>query len=142
MTTHTKAIFEIKSWDEKPWLELAGGAKLTHAITTKTYKGDFTGEATAHALMYYRPDGTATFTGFERIDGTIAGRRGSFVVQSSGSYENGTATSVGSVVAGSGSGALSGLRGELRYAATHADYPNVPCTMDYRFDGPYTAAPL
>jgi hypothetical protein len=135
MSTHAQAIFEVKSWDEKPWLELDGGAKLTRASVIKAYHGDIVGEASSETLMYYRADGSAAFTGLERVDATIAGRRGSFVLQANGTYRNGTATCECSVVPGSGSGELGGLLGEARYVASHADYPNVPLTMDYRFEG-------
>lgn len=135
MSTHAKAIFEVKSWDEKPWLEPGDGSKLTRASVTKAYRGDIVGEATSETLMYYHADGSAVFAGFERVAATIGGRRGSFVLQASGTYRNGTATCECSIVPGSGSGELTGLLGEARYVATHADYPNVPLTMDYRFDG-------
>lgn len=134
MTEHARAVFTIKSWDEKPWLQLDGGVKFTRASVVKSYQGDVTGDASWESLMYYRADGTAVFTGLERVDGTLAGRRGSFVLQASGEYRDGTARCEASVVPGSGSGELRGLRGVLRYAATHADYPNVSATMDYQFD--------
>lgn len=133
MTTHAHAVFTIKSWDEKPWVERDGG-KLTCASVAKTYQGDITGEATSETLMYYRPDGSATFTGLERIDGAIGARRGSFVLQAAGTYRDGAATCECSVVPGSGSGQLLGLHGTGRYVATHADYPNVAFEMDYGFD--------
>jgi hypothetical protein len=135
MSTHATAIFEIRSWDEKPWLEPGDGTKLTRASVTKTYRGDIVGEASSETLMCYHADGSAAFTGFERVTATIGGRRGSFVLQAGGTYRNGTATCECSVVPGSGSGELAGLLGEAHYVATHADYPNVPLTMDYRFDG-------
>ena len=134
--THAKAVFEIKSWDEKPWLELDGKSKLTRAAVTKVYRGDITGEAVSETLMCYLPDGSAVFNGFERIAGTIGGREGSFVLQASGVYKDGTATSDCTVVPGSGTGQLAGLRGEARYAATHSDFPNISIGMDYRFEGP------
>ncbi len=134
MNTQAKAVFEITSWDEKAWLEMQDGTKLTRASVTKVYRGDVAGEARSETLMHYRADGSATFTGFERIEGTLAGRRGSFVLQASGVYRDGTATCVCTVVPGSASEDLGGLAGEARYVATHADYPNVPLTMDYRLD--------
>jgi hypothetical protein len=131
---HAGATFTIKSWDEKPWLQLDGGAKLTRASVTKAYHGDISGDATLEMLMYYRADGSAGFTGLERIDGTIGARRGSFVLHAVGTYRDGVATCECSVMAGSGSGELKGLHGSGRYAATHADYPNVSFSMDYGLD--------
>lgn len=134
MSAHASAVFEIKSWDEKPWLQLEGVSKLTRAAVTKVYRGDIVGEASSETLMYYLPDGTAVFNGFERIAGTIGGREGSFVLQATGTFKDSTATCELTVVPGSGTGQLTGLRGEARFAATHTDYPNVPLTMDYRFE--------
>jgi hypothetical protein len=134
MSTHATAVFEIKAWDEKPYQEIEGGSKLTRASVTKAYRGDITGDATSESLMFYRADGTAVFAGLERIVGSIAGRAGSFVLQGSGIYRDGTATCDCKVVPDSGSGELRGLRGEGRYVAGHGDYPNVPFTLDYSFE--------
>ena len=134
MTMHARATFVVKSWDEKPWLVLEGGVKLTRASVPKTFHGDITGEAISETLMYYRADGSADFTGLERVDGSIGGRRGSFVLRAVGTYRDGTATCDCAVVPGSGSGELIGLHGTGRYIAAHADYPNVPFSLDYGFD--------
>jgi hypothetical protein len=134
MSTHATAVFQVKSWDEKPYQVIDGGAKLTRASVTKTYSGDITGEATSESLMFYRADGSAAFTGLERVVATIGGRAGSFVLQASGTYRDGAATCDCAVIPGSGAGDLVGLRGEGRYVARHADYPNVPFTLDYRFE--------
>jgi hypothetical protein len=134
MSTHATAVFEIKTWDEKPYQEIEGGSKLTRASVTKAYRGDITGDATAESFMFYRADGSAVFTGFERVVGTIGGRAGSFVLQVNGTYRDQKATCDCTVVPHSGSGELNGLRGGGRYIATHADYPNVPFTLDYSID--------
>ena len=132
MTTHAKAIFEIRSWDEKPYFE-EGGMKLTRASVSKIFRGDITGEAVSESLMSYHADGSAAFTGLERVVGAIGGKKGSFVLEARGTYQNGTATCELRVIPGSGAGELRDLRGEGRYVATHADYPNVPVELDCRF---------
>jgi hypothetical protein len=134
MSAHATAVFEVKTWDEKPYQEIEGGSKLTRASVTKAYRGDITGDATSESLMFYHPDGSAVFTGLERIVGAIGGRAGSFVLQGSGIYRDGTATCDCTVVPDSGSGELRGLRGEGRYVAGHSDYPNVAFTLDYTFE--------
>jgi hypothetical protein len=133
MTSHARATFAVKTWDEKAYEE-HDGAKLTRASVTKAYRGDISGEATAESLMFYQPDGSATFTGLERVVATIGGRQGSFVLEAHGTYRDGTATCECSVVPGSGAGDLIGLRGAGRYVATHADYPNVSFALDYAFE--------
>lgn len=134
MSTHATAIFEVKTWDEKPYQEIEGGSKLTRASVTKTYRGDIIGDARSESLMFYRADGSAVFSGFEHVVGTIGGRSGSFVLQVSGTYRDQTATCDCTIIPTSGTGQLSGLRGEGRYIATHADYPNVPFALDYYID--------
>jgi uncharacterized protein DUF3224 len=85
----------------------------------KTFTGDLTGEGHVEYLMMYAADGTATFVGLERIVGELAGRAGSFVLQRTGVFEGGIAKESYSVVAGSGTGALQGLRGHGTSAVGH-----------------------
>jgi hypothetical protein len=134
VTTHATAVFEIKTWDEKPYQEIEGGSKLTRASVTKTYRGDITGDATAESLMFYRADGSAVFAGFERVVATVGGRAGTFILQVNGTYRDQKAACDCTVVPDSGTGDLRRLSGEGTYVATHADYPNVPFTLDYSID--------
>jgi hypothetical protein len=134
MSTHATAVIEMKTWDEKPYQEIEGRSKFTRASVTKAYRGDITGDATSESLMFYNADGSAVFAGLERLVAEIGGRAGSFVLQVSGTYRDGTATGDCTVVPDSGSGELRGLRGEGRFVATHVDYPNVPFTLDYSFE--------
>jgi len=110
--TRANARFAIKSWDEKPYSEGPDLPKLTRASVVKTLTGDIEGEGRVEYLMTYRSDGSATFVGLERIVGRIGGKAGSFVLQRTGVFENGRAKESYSVVPGSATGALKGLRGE------------------------------
>ncbi len=110
--TRANARFAIKSWDEKPYSEGPDLPKLTRASVVKTFTGDIEGEGRVEYLMMYRSDGSATFVGLERIVGRIGGKAGSFVLQRTGVFENGRAKESYSVVPGSATGALKGLRGE------------------------------
>jgi hypothetical protein len=136
MNKHAKSTFEIKSWDEKtwdgkPWNEVPG-AKRTHAITTKTYKGDIEGEGTSQSLTVYRDDGSASYVGLEHVVGKLNGRSGSFVLQTVGAYENGVAKSTSVVVPGSATGELQGLCGEASFAAGHQEQYSF--SLDYDFE--------
>ena len=106
------ARFIIKTWDEKPYGERPDLPKLTRASVAKTFAGDLEGEGQVEYLMVYRSDGSATFVGLERVVGRLAGRTGSFVLQRTGVFEGGQARETYSVVPGSGTGELHGLRGE------------------------------
>src|SRR5919201_891261 len=119
MKKSANARFAIKSWDEKPYSEGADLPKLTRATVTKTLTGDIEGEGQVEYLMMYRSDGSATFVGIERIVGRIGGKAGSFVLQRTGTFEGGQATESYSVIPGSATGELRGLRGEGTSAVGH-----------------------
>jgi Protein of unknown function (DUF3224) len=112
--------FTIKAWDEQPWAEVDDTPKLTHARSTIAYGGDLEGEGTSGLLMVY--DGAdATYAGYERFVGSLGGRSGSFVLRLGGGYEGGTARTTWTVVEGSGTGDLAGLRGEGGYQARQGE---------------------
>src|SRR6188768_1895727 len=120
------ATFSITSWDEKPYSEGDGLPKLTRASVMRSFTGDVIGDGHVEYLMMYRSDGTATFLGFERIVGQIAGKTGSFVLQRTGVFEGGLAKESYVVVAGSGTGDLQGLHGEGMSTVGHgSEHPFV-----------------
>jgi hypothetical protein len=132
MKSTTNARFAIKSWDEKPYSEGADLPKLTRASVAKTFTGDIEGEGHVEYLMMYRSDGSATFVGLERVTGRMGGKAGSFVLQRTGAFEGGQARESYSVVAGSGTGELRGLRGEGTSAVGHGS--EHPFALNYELD--------
>src|SRR5262245_61145272 len=112
------ALFTIKTWDEKPIGE-GHLPKVTRASVVKSYSGDIEGDGHVEYVMTYRSDGSATFVGLERIVGRLCGKSGSFVLQRTGVFESGQAKESYSVVAGSGTDELKGLRGEGMSALGH-----------------------
>lgn len=136
MTTKTTATadFQITNWDEQPYAEFDGPEKLTRAIVTQTYTGDLTGESRADSLMYYGPtDAPVSYVGLERFTCTVGGRTGTFVAQSHGTYADGVASTTWFVVPGSGTGELTGLRGDGGYDAKGGE-PAVRVRFDYYFE--------
>jgi hypothetical protein len=129
MKRTANARFAIKSWDEKPYGEGQELPKLTRATVTKAFTGDIEGEGQVQYLMMYRGDGSATFVGLERIVGRVAGKAGSFVLQRIGTFEGGLAKESYSVIPGSGTGELRGLRGEGTSAVGHGN--EHPMTLNY-----------
>jgi Protein of unknown function (DUF3224) len=129
MKNVARSRFAIKSWDEKPYSEGQDLPKLTRAAVTKTFTGELEGEGHVEYLMMYRPDGSATFVGLERIVGRLAGKAGSFVLQRTGTFENGMAKESYVVISGSGTGELEGLRGEGESALGHGT--EHPLTLTY-----------
>lgn len=127
--TQAAGSFTVTSWDESTYQELGGAAKLTKATVTFGLTGDISGEATWDAVMCYRPDGTAVFTGMQRVDGKLGGVNGTFVLQSDGEFVDGEARSHWRIIEGSGTGGLAALTGDGTAVAT-ATPPGV-FTLDY-----------
>ena len=126
-----KGHFAIKNWDEKPYSEGDGLPKLTKASVEKTFTGDLEGEGHVEYLMMYRSDGSAAFVGLERITGRIGEKTGTFVLQRIGVFENGEAKENYSVVPGSATGELTGLKGEGDSAVGHG--MEHPFELTYEF---------
>jgi hypothetical protein len=57
--------------------------------------------------------GSAGYVAIEHVDGTLGGRRGTFVLQHSGTMAGGAQSLTITVVPDSGTGELEGLSGEL-----------------------------
>ena len=112
MKQHANARFAITSWDEKPYSEGEGMPKLTRASVKKTLTGDIEGESQSEYLMMYRGDGSASFVGLERVVGRIGRKSGTFVLQRTGTFENGQAKESYTVLTDSATGELAGLSGE------------------------------
>jgi hypothetical protein len=132
MTTFGRATFKIKSWDEKPYLEPQSGGKLCRASVIRSLAGDVEGEGAIEYLLAYGADGSCTFVGMEHVIGRVGDRSGSFVLQHGGKIEIGVVQTHWSVVAGSGTGGLRGLRGQGGFASGHQE--SYPMTLDYEFD--------
>lgn len=129
MGTHATGTIEMKAWEERPYAEVAGTPKMARANGADLYHGDIEGEATFEYLMMYRDEGSASFVGLERVVGRLGDRSGSFVLQLNGTFEGGTVTSAWSVVPGSGTEELRGLRGEGGLVFRHGQESSI--TLDY-----------
>jgi hypothetical protein len=132
MNKSANARFAIKKWDEKSYSESQDLPKLTRASVTKTFTGDIEGEGQVEYLMMYRSDGSATFVGLERVVGRIGTKTGTFVLQRIGVFESGQAKESYSVVPGSATGELHGLRGDGSSAVGHGT--EHPFTLNYDLD--------
>jgi len=115
------ATFSLKRWVEQPYDELDGGPKLTRASVLYEFEGELAGEGRLEYLMTYLPDTNALFVGFQRFVGRVGDREGSFVFQHRGRFAAGVASDTWLVVAGSGTGALDGIRGQVEFSASHQD---------------------
>ncbi len=107
--------FEVSSWDEEPYWEDEQGRRLTRASVTQVFSGDLEGEGTVEYLMSYRSQGSASFVGMQRVDGSLAGRRGTLLLQTSGTFEDGVVTAEWTVAGSTGD--LEGVDGSGGFTA-------------------------
>lgn len=116
-----KIKFKITGWDEKEVTGLQEGGKLTRAHVGKSYAGELQGEGKVEYLMMYRSDGSADFVGYEKVEGRLKEREGSFVFEHRGSFKNGVANDTWTVKEGSGSGDMSGISGSVHFKEGHKE---------------------
>lgn len=80
----------------------------------KTFHGDLDGTSTGQMLAVRTPvDGSAGYVAMERVTGTLAGHKGSFALQHSGTLDKGAASLSVSVVPDSSTEGLAGLKGTM-----------------------------
>jgi uncharacterized protein DUF3224 len=127
--TQVTSTFKIDSWDEQPYAETEEGGKLTRASVKQTFTGDVDAQGEVEWLMCYRPDQTADFVGLQRVVGSLGGRRGSFVLASTGEFDGKQASGPLTIVPGSGTGELSGISGSGALTAPLGGEPSV--SLDY-----------
>jgi Protein of unknown function (DUF3224) len=118
MSRSATSTFEVKSWDEKTVNDVDGKLKVTRATVVFAYQGDLVGQSSMEYVMAYREDASATVLGLERVSGQLDGKAGTFVLESRGGYADGTASGALTVVEGSGTGELAGIRGHGKSTAT------------------------
>jgi hypothetical protein len=112
MTTRAKGTFEVKLSPQVDGEE--GGACVGRMLLDKRFAGDL--EATSKGQMLAvrtSTEGSAGYVAMELVTGTLAGRKGSFVLQHAGTMKRGAQTLSIEVVPDSGTGELEGLAGRM-----------------------------
>ncbi len=108
-TTKATGPFDVKMVPQS-----AADAPVGRFALDKKYQGDLEGTGSGEMLtgMTAVP-GSAGYVAIEKITGTLAGRRGSFHLQHSGTMTRGQPALVITVIPDSGTGELTGLTGRM-----------------------------
>ena len=109
--TRAEAKITVNRSQAKPYDQTASPALMEIEIA-ETFTGDIDGESTVRALQVEGKDHSARLVSMQRFRGKLGGHQGSFVLQGQETVENGKITATWFVVPGSGTGELTGLRGE------------------------------
>jgi len=106
-----KARITVQDYEAKPYDQTESPA-LMEIRLSETFSGDIDGESPVRALQVQRDHQCASMVSVQRFRGKLCGRQGTFVLQGSEIVENGKIKATWFVVPESGTGDLSGLRGE------------------------------
>ena len=123
MAHRARGPFEVKL-APLPTYENVEGSPLGHLSIDKQFHGDL--EATGKGEMLSAGGtvkGSAGYVAIERVQGTLHGKTGSFVLQHSGTMNRGVPGLVITVVPDTGTGELTGLAGTMAIvieAGTHS----------------------
>ena len=110
--SHATGKTNVTVWDPKPYDKPTDGPALLQIHLEEDFSGDIQGSGVAESLWAQLAEDAASMVGMARVTGSIAGRSGTFLLQVQGTLQGATVSSTWFVVPGSGTGQLSGLRGE------------------------------
>jgi hypothetical protein len=130
--TRANAVITVDKYEPSAYDEPASGPVLTRIHVSESFTGDIEGDGVVEFLQAGRADGSASFTGIERVTGRLAGREGTFLLQDAGTVEGSLVSGDWFVIPGSGTGELSGLRGEGGFRANLGEGAQVH--LDYWFE--------
>lgn len=123
--------FTMRTWQEDVVGGGEDGPRYAHAHATFTYSGVIEGTSTCDYLLYYPGVGT-TSPGLERIEGSVDGRSGSFVIKHDVEFDQRGVTGTWRVLPGSGTGELAGLSGS---GTIYGESETMSYTFDYDLAG-------
>ena len=126
-----RATIAVKGSEAEPYDQSESPA-LVEVRLTETFVGDIEGESPVRALQVLRDDKSASLVSVQRFRGKLGGRQGTFVLQGSEIVQNGKIKARWFVVPGSGTGELSGLRGEGGFEGDFGKGSSG--TLDYWFE--------
>jgi hypothetical protein len=130
--THARGTIAVKTYEPTTYDQHDPAPSLVEIHVTEDFSGDIAGSGTVRFLQALRPDGSASFCGIERVVGALAGRRGSFLLQDTGTLTGNQVSGTWFVVPGSADGDLRGLRGEGGFDAQLGQ--NATWTLAYWFE--------
>jgi hypothetical protein len=112
MTHHARGTFDVKVTPQPPDDRVAG--PFGRLFLDKQFHGELDGSSKGQMLASGTGvDGSGAYVALELVTGTLAGRRGSFILQHNGTMQKNVPTLVVKVVPDSGTEQLAGLTGTM-----------------------------
>ena len=130
--TRVSGTFEVKL-NPHPTAHDHAGAPLGRFSIDKQFRGDLVGTSKGEMLTGGTAvENSAGYVAIERVSGTLHGKRGTFILQHSGTMTRGVPSLSVTVVPDSGTDELAGLSGTMNIISANRKH-------SYEFD--YTLAP-
>ncbi|MEZ5330612.1 MAG: DUF3224 domain-containing protein [Thermoanaerobaculia bacterium] len=132
MSGRAEGTFDVKvvPVDEKPFPD---GLTLGRYSLDKEYHGALEGTGTGEMLTGATPvEGAGAYVAMERVEGTLDGRRGSFLLQHRGTMGRGEQHLEITVLRDSGTGELAGIEGTLEIVVEGGEHRYV---LEYTLAG-------
>jgi len=112
MTHHATGPFEVKLTPQPPEAENATIGRMT---IEKQFHGELEAASQGHMVSALTSTkGSAGYVAMETVNGELGGRKGTFVLQHSGTMDRGQSQLSVTVVPDSGTGELRGLAGSMK----------------------------
>jgi Protein of unknown function (DUF3224) len=112
VTNQARGPFDVKVIPQAP--DDAAGGPFSRLFLDKQFHGDLEGTSKGQMLAAGTAvEGSAGYVALEIVSGTLNGRRGSFILQHTGTMAKGVPTMSVTVVPDSGTDELTGLTGRM-----------------------------
>ncbi len=114
MTSHAAGTFDVKVIPQKPDNLEAEAANFQRLSLDKQFHGALEAISKGEMIgVMTEVKGSAGYVAMERVTGTLDGRKGTFVLQHSGTMTHGDSRMSVTVVPDSGTGELAGISGAM-----------------------------
>jgi hypothetical protein len=105
-----EGTFSLDRFDAEDPYDDHDGVKIARVHISKTFTGDLVGTSETD-LITVSAETPAAYVAMERFDGTVNGRKGSFILSHEAGAKEGEPWMTWKIVESSGTGELTGLRG-------------------------------
>jgi hypothetical protein len=112
----------ITGGTEETLRDVEGEFRLTRVTGTMRFEGPIMADGAVEWVMLYALNRSSRFTGFQRIEGIIGGRKGVVYLESTGFYDGRQSVGSWRIIPGSGTGGLKGIAGHGSFEAPGGEF--------------------
>jgi hypothetical protein len=106
-----EGTFNLDRFDAEDPYDDQDGVKIARVHISKTFTGDLVGTSETD-LITVTAENPAAYVAIERFNGTVHGRKGSFILSHEAGGKDGVPWMTWKIVESSGTGELAGMRGQ------------------------------